>query len=215
MTIDQKLLTKMTIGFDGKRLYDNKTGLGNYSRTLVEPFVAISIQKKITKYLYIKNTLKTVLTNIKEYVDDTIVSDAFSADLWRFKGVEEDIFKHGIDIYHGLSNEVPDLPQPMKKVVTIHDVIFQKLPKTFPFIDRQMYAYKTKKACHIADAIVAVSEQTKQDLIELFKVPEEKIHVIYPTWNKEYEHDCKYVLKEEYFAKIWLATRFCVVCGRY
>lgn len=76
-----------------------------------------------------------------------------------------------------------------------------------------MYAYKTKKACHIADAIVAVSEQTKQDLMELFKVPEEKIQVVYPTWNKEYEYDCNYVLKDEYFARYGLPRDFVLFVG--
>ncbi|HUM53397.1 MAG TPA: glycosyltransferase, partial [Chitinophagales bacterium] len=175
----------LTIGFDGKRLYDNKTGLGNYSRTLFNRLLQFYPNEEYKIFVHQKY-FEDSPYKYKEYVDRTVISDAFSADLWRFKGVEEDIFKHGINIYHGLSAEVPDLPQPMKKVVTIHDVIFQKLPKTFPFIDRQMYAYKTKKACHIADVIVAVSEQTKQDLMELFKVPEEKIHVVYPTWNKEY-----------------------------
>lgn len=202
----------MTIGFDGKRLYDNKTGLGNYSRTLLNRLLQF-YPKEDYKIFVHQKYFEDSPYKYKEYVDRTIISDAFSADLWRFKGVEEDIFKHGINIYHGLSAEVPDLPQPMKKVVTIHDVIFQKLPKTFPFIDRQMYAYKTKKACHIADAIVAVSEQTKHDLMELFKVPEEKIHVVYPTWNKEYEYECNYVLKDEYFARYGLPRDFVLFVG--
>ena len=202
----------LTIGFDGKRLYDNKTGLGNYSRTLFNRLLQFYPNEEYKIFVHQKY-FEDSPYKYKEYVDRTVISDAFSADLWRFKGVEEDIFKHRINIYHGLSAEVPDLPQPIKKVVTIHDVIFQKLPKTFPFIDRQMYAYKTKKACHIADAIVAVSEQTKQDLMELFKVPEEKIHVVYPTWNKEYEYECNYVLKDEYFARYGLPRDFVLFVG--
>ena len=41
-----------------------------------------------------------------------------------------------------------------------------------------MYAYKTKRHA-IADAIIAVSEQTKQDLIDLTKTPEEKNSISY------------------------------------
>ena len=127
--------------------------------------------------------------------------------------MEDDITKHGINVYHGLSNEVPELPAYIKKVVTIHDVIFHKMPKTFPFIDRQMYAYKTKKACHTADAVIAVSEQTKHDLIELLEIPEEKIHVVYPTWNKEYGYECNYVLKDEYFSRYALPRDFVLYVG--
>ena len=202
----------MTIGFDGKRLYDNKTGLGNYSRTLLHRLLNFYPNEEYKIFVHQKY-FENSPYKYPYFVDRTIVSDAFSADLWRFRNIEEDIAQHTINIYHGLSNEVPDLPAPIKKIVTIHDVIFHKMPKTFPFIDRQMYAYKTKKACHIADAIIAVSEQTKQDLIDLTKTPEEKIHVVYPTWNKEYEHDCSYVLKEEYFARYGLPRDFVLYVG--
>lgn len=202
----------MTIGFDGKRLYNNKTGLGNYSRTLLHRLLNFYPNEEYKIFVH-KKYFEESPYKYSYFMDRTVMSDALSADLWRFKGVEDDISKHGINIFHGLSNEVPDLPKSIKKVVTIHDVIFHKLPKTFPFIDRQMYAYKTKKACHIADAIIAVSEQTKQDIIDLTKTSEEKIHVVYPTWNKEYEHECNYVLKEEYFNRYGLPRDFVLYVG--
>ena len=202
----------MTIGFDGKRLYDNKTGLGNYSRTLFNRLLQFYPDNEYKIFVHQKY-IEDSAYKYKDFVERTVISDAFSADLWSFKGVENDIAKHEINIYHGLSNEVPELPQNIKKVVTIHDLIFHKLPKTFPFIDRQMYAYKTKKACHVADAVVAVSEQTKNDLIELLKISEEKIHVVYPTWNREYEHDCNYVLKDEYFTRYGLPRDFVLYVG--
>ena len=210
--LSQHRIHYMTIGFDGKRLYDNKTGLGNYSRTLLHRLINFYPNEQYKIFVHQKY-FEDSPYKYPKFVDNTVVSDAFSSDLWRFKGVEDDVAQHEIDIYHGLSNEVPDLPSSIKKVVTIHDVIFHKMPKTFPFIDRQMYAYKTKKACHIADAIIAVSEQTKQDLIELTKTPEEKIHVIYPTWNKEYEHDCSIVLKEEYYNRYGLPRDFVLFVG--
>ncbi|MDB5228465.1 MAG: Mannosyltransferase [Bacteroidota bacterium] len=202
----------MTLGFDGKRLYDNKTGLGNYSRTLFNRLLQFYPKHDYKIFVHQKYFEDSPYKYV-DFVERTVVSDAFSADLWRFKGVEEDISKHAINVYHGLSNEVPELPQSVKKVVTIHDVIFHKMPKTFPFIDRQMYSYKTKKACHVADAVIAVSEQTKNDLIEFIKVPEEKIHVVYPTWNREYEHDCSYVLKDEYFSRYGLPRDFVLYVG--
>jgi len=202
----------MTIGFDGKRLYDNKTGLGNYSRTLLHRLLNFYPDEQYKIFVHQKY-FEDSPYKYEYFVDRTVISDAFSADLWRFKGVESDILQQGINVYHGLSNEVPELPPSIKKVVTIHDVIFHKLPKTYPFIDRQMYAYKTKKACHIADVVVAVSEQTKSDLIESLKIPEEKIQVVYPTWNREYEHECNYVLKDEYFARYGLPRDFVLYVG--
>jgi glycosyltransferase involved in cell wall biosynthesis len=202
----------MTIGFDGKRLYNNHTGLGNYSRTVLHWLLQFYPKEQYKIFVHEKYFNDTPY-KYTDFTDRTILSDAFSADLWRFKNIEQDIARESVTVFHGLSNEIPELPANINKVVTIHDVIFHKLPKTFPFIDRQMYAYKTKKACHIADTIIAVSEQTKQDLIELFKINEQKIKVVYPTWNKEYEHDVHFVLKDEFWNKYNLPRDFVLFVG--
>jgi hypothetical protein len=104
----------MTIGFDGKRLYDNKTGLGNYSRTLFNRLLQFYPEEEYKIFVHQKY-FEDSQYKYPAFVDRTIVSDAFSADLWRFKGVEDDIAQHGINVYHGLSNEVPELPTGIKK----------------------------------------------------------------------------------------------------
>ena len=202
----------MTLGFDGKRLYDNKTGLGNYSRTLFHRLLQFYPEETYKVFVHEKYFRDSVF-KYSYFTDRTVLSDAFSADLWRSGRINQDILKENIQLYHGLSNEIPKLPQPIKTVVTIHDLIWYRLPKFFPFIDRKVYALKTKRACKMADAIVAVSEQTKNDLLEVLKVPEEKIHVIYPTWNKEYEHDCSYALKDEFWSRYALPRDFVLFVG--
>jgi glycosyltransferase involved in cell wall biosynthesis len=68
----------------------------------------------------------------------------------------------------------------------VHDLIFIRYPEFYNTADRKMYTVKTKKSCALADAIVAVSEQTKKDLIELLNVPQEKIHVVYQTCDENF-----------------------------
>ena len=57
-----------------------------------------------------------------------------------------------------------------KKIVTIHDLIFLRYPDFYPFIDRKIYRKKFKSACKKADEIIAISEQTKKDIIEFFDI---------------------------------------------
>lgn len=202
----------MTIGFDAKRLYANLTGLGTYSRTLFNRLVEFYPDDTYKLFVHQKYYDNTPF-KYRYYTQNTIVSEHYNDKLWRTSAIENDLNANQIQIYHGLSNELPRLKSSIKKVVTIHDVIYKKLPKTYSIFDRNIYDYKTKKALNQADAIIAVSEQSKQDILEFYKVDEQRIHVIYPTWNKEYEHECNFAIKQDYINKFRLPRDFVLYVG--
>ena len=170
----------MNIGFDAKRLFHNFTGLGNYSRSLVKNLHACFPSHSYHLYTpKINDTLRTreFLFSLKYQVHRT--KNPFKS-YWRSYGISKNLVKDGIDIYHGLSHELPfNLPPKMKSVVTIHDLIFEKYPEQYAWIDRKIYRKKFIHSCRIADRVVAISEATKKDLVEIYQVPEEKISVIY------------------------------------
>ena len=62
-------------------------------------------------------------------------------------------------------------------MVTIHDLIYLRYPKLFTKIDRKIYDKKFRSACERADKIIAVSKQTKSDIIEFFNINQDKIEV--------------------------------------
>ena len=72
-----------------------------------------------------------------------------------------------------------------KKVITVHDLSFLRYPEFFSWRKRFWHqALGVKKILKRADGIVAVSENTKRDLIELLGIDEKKIRVIYSGLNK-------------------------------
>lgn len=99
--------------------------------------------------------------------------------------------KDGIQIYHGLSGELPlnIAASKVPSVVTIHDLIFLDYPELYPKIDRQIYRAKSSMACDRADRIIAISEQTKQAIIKHFGTPKDKIDVVYQSCNPIYLQD--------------------------
>jgi glycosyltransferase involved in cell wall biosynthesis len=75
-----------------------------------------------------------------------------------------------------------------KSVLTIHDLSFLRFPRYFSF--RKNFWHKminVKKLVKKFDRIVAVSENTKNDIVELCKVEPEKIKVIYSGVEREYK----------------------------
>ncbi|MFN6944676.1 MAG: glycosyltransferase family 4 protein [Cytophagaceae bacterium] len=174
----------MKIAFDAKRAFNNTTGLGNYSRYIINAFLALYPDNQ---YYYFntgegidRQKVITETGNYKLVFPEGLVKKSFPA-LWRSSFIAGDLKKIKPDLYHGLSNE---LPGGMRKngipsVVTIHDLIFLRHPEWYLSIDRYIYKKKFLHACIEADLVVAVSEQTKADLIDFFKISEDKIMVHY------------------------------------
>lgn len=161
----------LKIGYDAKRFFLNQTGLGNYSRYVINGMTELFPQFILT------------LFSTQESKDDhKMVSSGkkgLRALIWRaLKIVKAPEFKD-LDIYHGLSNEIPLRRTSVKTVVTVHDIIFKHLPETQNALNRWIYNFKTKRACENADKVVAISEFTKRDLIRFYEVSPTKIEVIY------------------------------------
>lgn len=61
-------------------------------------------------------------------------------------------------------------------VLTVHDMIHEKYAEYF---ENNVDSINKRRLCEKADKIIAISNSTKKDLIDIFEVPEEKIEVIY------------------------------------
>jgi glycosyltransferase involved in cell wall biosynthesis len=173
----------MKIGFEAKRVFHNKTGLGNYSRDLIR---ILAIHFPENEY-YLYNPKKTESKLFETYKNNVFEKNPritffkIFKNYWRQKGIVSDLKKDEISVFHGLSGEIPMglNHKNIKSVVTIHDLIFIKMPKLYSFWDRKIHTYKFKKAAKNSDLIIAISEQTKKDIINCFGISESKIKVIY------------------------------------
>ena len=176
----------MHIGFDAKRLFNNATGLGNYSRTLVT-----NLQEYFPQHSYHLYSPKTS----NQYFDakdfQVHTHQKGLGALWRSWSMSKDWEQAGIQIYHGLSNELPfSNKKETKTVVTIHDLIFEVLPETYKWADRKIYHQKVLNSCQHADQILAISERTKSDICYYYGIEPEKIKVIYQAVKESYYQEC-------------------------
>lgn len=202
----------MKIGFDAKRAFQNDTGLGNYSRTLISSLVKDFPEDDY--YLFApKQTRMYDLSNmpgLQVVLPEKPLYRWFKS-AWRSRFVVKDLLRYGINIYHGLSHELPFgiHKSGVKSVVTMHDLIFERYPQQYNPIDVLTYRRKARYACLHADKVVAISEQTKQDLITWYQTPAHKIEVVYqscdPSFGITYpdediaELGARYRLPSQYF----------------
>jgi glycosyltransferase involved in cell wall biosynthesis len=173
----------MNIGFEAKRFFTNYTGLGNYSR-----FVVDALSSFYPGHQYYLFTPRAVshpeLSALVNRSNVNVVTPAglykIFPSLWRTWAVRGEKAMGNLQVYHGLSQELPlDLPDRVKKIVTVHDLIYFRFPQFYNAVDVAIYKAKVKSACQRADRIIAISNQTAQDLVHFIHVDPAKIDVVY------------------------------------
>ncbi|MEJ7560095.1 MAG: glycosyltransferase family 1 protein [Pedobacter sp.] len=204
----------MNIGFDGKRAANNLTGLGNYSRSLIIQLAQFFPQNQYFVYTP-KIKQRPQITAFINFKNVFAVLPSSSKFLWRTLGIKKQLIADQIDLYHGLSHEIPIGLQQIgvPTVVTIHDLIFLKFPNYFGRIDRFIYTLKCKYACNHADRIVAISEQTKKDILYYFKVDEAKVDVIYQSCDDSFKTPVSTALKQLVREKFLLPDQYILNVG--
>jgi len=205
----------MNIGFDAKRAYHNKTGLGHFSRTLVSLLSGHYPEHQY--YLFNPKpspAFKINGSNIHEILPQGIAGKLFRS-AWRSSWVKKDLKRLKIDLYHGLSHEIPVGIQNtgVKSVVTIHDLIHERHPEQYNLIDVKIYHKKFRYACHHADKIMAISQQTKKDIIEFYRIPEEKVVVCYQSCDPVFAIQASDEEKEKVRIKYDLPREFFLYIG--
>ena len=206
----------MRIGFDAKRAFFNKSGLGSYSRNLIQ-----GLAKKYPENEYILYTPGTnpdlyepfqECFNIK--VPQRFYHRIFRS-YWKSFYVSKQLPRDRIQIFHGLSHELPyNFPvKQVKSVVTIHDLIFLRLPHLYRTIDRTIYERKFRYSCHVSNRIIAVSQQTANDVVEFFKIEPGKIDVVYQGCNPMFNNEVSLIEKEILRMKYLLPKSFILYVG--
>lgn len=196
----------MKIGFDAKRIFNNITGLGNYSRYIIK---ILSTYFPENEYILFtpKNKLK--------YSFEQITVQPKIPFLWREIFINFNKIYKKLDIYHGLSNEIPlNIDKKVKKIITVHDLIFLLFPNYYKLIDREIYKFKLRNSLNNADKIITISNTTKNDLLNFFKIDEQRIVTIYQSCNEIFKKKYDKNQINEVLNKYKLPNQFILFVGR-
>jgi len=205
----------MRIGFDAKRAFNNVAGLGNFSRNSISALVG---QYPDNQYFLFNPGNRKPLFIAPEGSIELKPENFWWKSLkfiWRSIQISKLAKEIKLDVYHGLSHELPVGIEKtgVKLIVTMHDLIYLRYPEYYAKIDRKIYDQKFRYACKKADRIHAISEQTKRDLISYFAVPEEKITVIYQSINPIFYKRAEKIQKEQLRKKYQLPKKFLLSVG--
>lgn len=204
----------MRIGFDAKRAFFNRSGLGSYSRDTISILATHYPDHEYLLYTpsHRGEPLYVPMAHCNVREPDGPLAAKFPA-VWRTFGLTAQLKRDKPDLYHGLSHEIPAgiSRSGIKSVVTIHDLIFLRYPSFYPATDRLIYDYKFRYSCKNADLIIAISEQTKKDIIQFFHIPEKKIKVVYQGCNPRFYIPLSQEVKKAILTKYGLPSGY-ILC---
>jgi glycosyltransferase involved in cell wall biosynthesis len=172
----------MHIGYDAKRFFLNRAGLGKFSRVLITEIWKAFPDIRTT--LFTPNVRDSFFSvnDLPEQADICTNSSLLPDALWRSSRITRLCRDRHVDLYHGLSHEIPANWNAMAipAVMTVHDVLFLDYPQEYPLLDRLLYRAKLTTSIAKCSHLVCVSEYTKSRLLAHVSVPEAKITVIPP-----------------------------------
>jgi glycosyltransferase involved in cell wall biosynthesis len=206
----------MRIGFDAKRAFRNFTGLGNYSRAVIS--ILSDFYPDNDYFLYTPFYKQHPLLSFAKRPNITVHGpEGFLKRLpsaWRSLGAAGDIRFDKIALFHGLTGELPmGLHSKIRTVVTVHDLIFLRYPEYYKRFDQWMYKRKHRSACERADLVIAISEQTKRDIVEFFGVDEKKIRLVYQGCDRQFYQQVTDVEKQNVRALYHLPAKYVLYVG--
>ena len=209
---------KLVIGMDAKRAVLNNTGLGNYSRYVIEAMATSFPEAEFRLYTprLAQNARFDAIAALPGVSVCTPATGGMTGRgaLWRTWGMARQLSADGVALYHGLSNELPlSIGRAgCASVVTVHDVIWRRVPGDYSAIDRRLYDWKYGESARRATRVIAISERTKADLVADFAIDPAKIDVIYqgvapvfrrqPTPDELDEARRRYSLPERYVVQV-------------
>jgi glycosyltransferase involved in cell wall biosynthesis len=206
------------IGFDAVRALRNSTGLGNYARRVLRGL--LGAESRVEGHLYSPAPALPPYAGLAEELGATLQLPRAGwrapgmGKLWRSFRLGRRAAADGVELYHGLSHEIPrDLPRSVASVVSFLDLLWERYPRLFPVADRRSYQWRYRWSAAHASAIVAVSGQTRADLLEYYGIEPGRIVVIPPPADSRFGVPATAAARQAVLERYGLPERFLLSVG--
>ncbi len=168
----------MKIGIDASRAFlKQRTGIEEYSYQVIQ-----NLRDQLNDHQVILYVRKNQRVDF-DLPEKWKVKKINFPRLWTQLGLSLEMFLHPVDTLFVPAHTVPFI-HPKKTIVTVHGLEYEFCPEAYSRFARFYMRLTIKKSCQWASEIISVSENTKKDLIDLYKVNSEKVAVIHEGYEK-------------------------------
>lgn len=190
----------MTIGIDASRAFvKTKTGIEEYSFQVIKHLCDKLEKEQVILYCNPAINIRPDFKLPASWKIKFLRAPIF----WTQARLSLEILFHPVDVLFVPAHTVPII-HPKNTIVTIHGLEYEFCPGAYSLFERLYMRWSIRKSCRWAKRIIAVSENTKKDLIKLYGVPKEKITVIYEGYGEHKTCNTKHITQEKKFEKLYL-----------
>jgi glycosyltransferase involved in cell wall biosynthesis len=162
-----------TIGIDASRMaWARRTGTEQYTAHLLEALVPQGGGHCLRLYF------NRLAAPRPAWLEQAEVREMPFPRLWTHLRLSWEMLRRPPDVLFVPAHVLP-LWRPRRAVVTIHDLGYIHFPEAHPPRQRLELHLSTAWNAHVASRIIAISQATKDDLVRHYRVPEDKIAVVY------------------------------------
>lgn len=167
----------MKIGIDGSRAFlAQRTGIEEYSYQVIRHLASGMRDEKVV--LYLRKGQCPDFPLPKGWKMKTV----FPSRFWTQLGLSLEMLLHPVDALFIPAHTVPAI-HPKNTFVTVHGLEFEVMPEAYSFWERIYMRLSIRRSCIWAKKVISVSRNTRNDLVSLYDIPEEKIDVIYEGYD--------------------------------
>jgi glycosyltransferase involved in cell wall biosynthesis len=161
----------MQIGIDARLWGEPRSGIGRYTRSLVETLVRLAPGERWV--LYLDRPAREIPPGAEARClpwPQRLV--------WTLWAAPRDLGRRPVDLFHGVTGF--ELPRGVgaRLVTTVHDLIPLRFPRLVPWRHRVAVRVLLGSALRRASQVIAVSEATRAEILQRFRVPAEKVRVV-------------------------------------
>jgi len=182
----------MRIAIDARTIEAERTGLGEYVQELVRGLGRIAPHHR---YLLFGREgmvppmvplVDTLQPNVEYRSTKATPSDRYRRDFWENIVLPRALGRWNADLFHSPAWLLPLRPMSRATVITIHDTTHFKFPGMHNRLIGYRFRLRATRSVALADAIIAISESTKRDIIGQFRVDEERVVVVHNGVNERF-----------------------------
>lgn len=172
----------MKVAIDVRSLMEGQvSGVGQYTQHIVRNLARVKPDNEY--HLFYNSASGIALPELGQGVHVhgfRYPNKIFNALQWAASWPKWDIILPSIEVLLVPSLRLVPVSSHIPLVSVVHDLSFGHFPELFDVKRRVWHAMMRPKALAArSSAIIAVSEHTKQDIVNLYGIPEEKIHVVH------------------------------------
>ncbi|MDQ7815412.1 MAG: glycosyltransferase family 1 protein [Melioribacteraceae bacterium] len=171
----------MKIGIDARVLDRAITGTGRYMLNILSE---LPNQDNQNEYYLFTNSNINLEKNYYKIIrhKETLIPLKIFSPIWLNSVLPKQLKENKINLLFEPNAITPLVGlNEIKCITVVHDAIYRVYKEYYPFFYRQYLSFFLPRSMKKANTVITVSEQSKQDLITYFNIPEEKIRIVFNT----------------------------------